>query len=172
MKELITKSTTKEKILNLGAECKQCNHCCRYGTGFLVPEDIPKIAKRLKLKEDELVENCLEPVTKFNTTLYRPVSVKKGKKYGTCIFFNTQLGCTIHDVKPLHCRLSSCNEYGEEISVWFNLNYFVNVNDPHSVREWKLYLDSGGKNIPGGELRQLVPNPEKLRKILSYEVLK
>ena len=99
-------------------------------------------------------------------------TIKNGKKYGTCIFFNTQEGCRIHDVKPLQCKISSCNEYGEEISVWFNLNYFVNPNDPNSIREWKTYLGSGGKNIPGGNLDELVPDKEKLRKILNYEVLK
>lgn len=171
-RELITKSTSVDKILRLGVDCSRCGHCCRYGSGFLVPEDIPRIAKKFKLTKEELIKNCLEPVAKFNTTLHRPVTVKNGKKYGTCIFFNTQLGCTIHDVKPLHCKISSCNEYGEEISVWFHLNYFVNPNDPQSIREWKLYLDSGGKNIPGGTLQELVPNKEKLRKILSYEVLK
>jgi len=52
------------------------------------------------------------------------------------------------------------------------LNYFVNEDDPQSIREWKVYLDSGGKNIPGGTLQELVPNKEALKKILNYEVLK
>ena len=172
MRELITKSTPLSKVLRLGKECRKCGHCCRYGTGFLVKEDTPKIAKFLKLTEKELIKNCLEKVTKFNTTLYRPVSAKNKKPYGVCIFYNTEKGCTIHPVKPLHCRISNCNEYGENISVWFHLNYFVNSHDPQSIREWALYLGAGGKNIPGGTLAELVPDKKILRKILNYEVLK
>jgi len=131
-----------------------------------------RIARNLKLTEEELTKNCLEPVTKFNTTLHRPVAVKKGKPYGTCIFYNTEKGCIIHDVKPLHCRVSTCSKHGEALSVWFHLNYFVNPADPESIRQWKLYLNSGGKNIPGGKLEELVPDKEKLNKILNYEALK
>jgi len=172
VKEQITRSTPLYKIVGLSVDCKRCNHCCRYGSGFLIATDVPKIARQMSLSEEELINNCLEPVTKFNTTLYRPQTIKKGKKYGTCIFFNAQEGCRIHRVKPLQCKVSSCNENGEDISVWFHLNYFVNPNDPQSIREWKIYLESGGKNIPGGSLQELVPNPEKLKKMLNYEVLK
>ena len=80
-------------------------------------------------------------------------------------------GCTIQEVKPLHCRVMNCKD-GEEMSVWFDLNFFVNPTDPESIRQWALYLASGGKNIPGGELREIVPDATKLRKILRYEVLK
>ena len=168
----ITKATPLKKILEIGRVCARCGNCCRYGSGFLVKGDIERIAWYLKLSEKELIDNCLEPVTKFNNTLYRPVVIKNKKPYGTCIFFNTELGCTIHPVKPLQCKISTCNEYGEDIAVWFTLNYFVNPKDPKSIREWKLYLDSGGKNIPGGELEALVPDPKVLKKILSYKILK
>ena len=169
---MIKKSTTIAEILRLGDDCKRCGKCCTYGTGFLTKADIHRIARKLKLTEEGFVKTCLEPVTKFNTTLHRPVSVKKGKPYGTCMFFNSSKGCTIHEVKPMHCRVSTCNEHGEEISVWFHLNYFVNPTDPESIRQWKLYLDSGGKNIPGGKLEELVPDKKILKKILNYEVLK
>ncbi len=172
MREIITKSTPLSKVLRLGKECRKCGHCCQHGTGFLVKEDIPKIAKHQGITEKELIKNCLEPVTKFNTTLYRPFSVKNKKPFGVCIFYNTDKGCIIHDVKPLQCKVGNCSEYGEELSVWFDLNHFVNENDPQSIREWNLYLDSGGKNIPGGTLKELVPNEKALKKILNYEVLK
>ena len=172
MKKVITKSTSLSKVLKLGKECKKCGHCCKHGTGFLVKDDFKKIAKHLGITEKELIEKYLEPVIKFNTTLYRPVSIKKGKPYGVCVFYDDKKECTIHKVKPLHCKVGNCNEYGEEISVWFDLNYFVNEDDPQSIREWSLYLKSGGKNIPGGTLQELVPNKEALKKILNYEVLR
>jgi len=172
VKESITRSTPLFKVLRLSSSCEKCGHCCKHGTGFLVKEDIPKIAKHQGITEKELIDHCLEPVTKFNTTLYRPVAAKNGKPYGVCIFYNTEKGCIIHDIKPLHCRIGNCNEYGEELSVWFDLNYFVNPDDPQSIREWRLYLESGGKNIPGGTLKELVPDEKVLKKILSYEVLR
>jgi len=170
-KKGITKQTTLAEVLRLGNECKRCNHCCRHGTGFLTKTDVHMIARHLKLTKEGFVKTCLEPVNKFNTTLYRPLSVKNKKQYGTCIFFNSSKGCTIHEVKPMHCRISSCNRHGEELSVWFHLNYFVNADDPESIRQWALYLESGGKNIPGGELEELVPDKEKLKKILNYEIV-
>ncbi|MBW2995944.1 YkgJ family cysteine cluster protein [Candidatus Woesearchaeota archaeon] len=168
----IKKATTIAETIRMGNSCNRCGKCCTYGSGFLTKADITSIARKLKLTEEGLKKTALEPVKKFNTTLYRPLTIKKGKPYGTCMFFNAKKGCTIHEVKPLQCKIATCNEHGQELSIWFDLNYFVNPTDPVSIREWKLYLDSGGKNIPGGELESLVPDKKVLKKILNYEVLK
>jgi Fe-S-cluster containining protein len=167
---VITKSASLSKVLELGKECRKCGHCCKHGTGFLVSDDAKKIAKFLGISEEELKKKYLEKIIKFNTTLFRPKSVKKGKPYGVCVFYDND--CKIHQVKPLQCRVGNCNEHGEELAVWFDLNYFVSKDDPQSIREWKVYLDSGGKTIKGGELEDLVPDKKILKKILNYEVLK
>ena len=169
---MIEKSTPLAKALELGKECKKCGHCCKHGTGFLVKGDVPKVAKFLGISEKKLKEKYLEAVTKFNTTLFRPVSIKKGKPYGVCVFYNDEKGCTIHKVKPLQCKIGTCNEHGEELTIWFDLNYFVNSDNPQSIREWNVYLESGGKTIPGGEMKDLVPDKKILKKILDYEVLR
>jgi hypothetical protein len=52
------------------------------------------------------------------------------------------------------------------------VNNVVDANDAESVRQYAQYIKSGGKTIPGAELGNLVPDKEKLRKILSYEILK
>jgi len=52
------------------------------------------------------------------------------------------------------------------------LNYLVNKNDPESIRQYAAYLKSGGKTIPGGKLEELIPDKEKLKKILNFEQLK
>jgi len=171
-KPKITKKTTVAEAIRLGRDCKRCGKCCIYGSGTLTKADITSIARKLKLTEEGLKKTALEPVKKFNTTLYRPLTIKKEKPYGTCIFYNKKKGCLIHEVKPLQCKIATCKDYGEELRVWFDLNYFVNPHDPISIREWKLYLDSGGKNIPGGELNKLVQDKEKLKKILNYDILK
>ena len=169
---MIKKSTTIAEALRLSGTCKKCGKCCQYGSGFLTKSDIHRIARKLNLTEKGLIKTSLEPVKKFNNTLYRPIQIKKGKPYGTCMFFNTQKGCTIHDVKPMQCRIATCNEHGEDLMVWFDLNYFVNPADPESIRQWASYLKAGGKNISGGKLQELIPDKTKLKKILNYEVLK
>ena len=170
---IITKSTKKSEILKLSENCERCNKCCTFGSGILTEQDITNIASYLKQNKKEFIKRYLEPITKFNTTLYRPITKKK--PFGECIFLNNQgnnKGCTIHEVKPLQCRISSCGKLGEDISVWFTLNYFVNENDPESIRQWSLYLKTGNKNIPGGSLKELVPDEKKLKQILNYEILK
>ena len=56
----------------------------------------------------------------------------------------------------------------DELNAWFLLNHFVDSNDAESIRQWNLYLDTGGLNIPGGKLSDLVPNNEMLKKMLNY----
>ena len=89
------------------------------------------------------------------------------------MFFDDEKGCTIHEVKPLECRTSiSCKEYGEDLSVWFMVNFVIDSNDAESIRQYARYIRSGGRLIEGSRIEQLVPDKEKLRKILSYDILK
>jgi len=98
--------------------------------------------------------------------------LRKGKPYGKCIFFDKEVGCRIHEVKPLECKVSmGCKDYGEQLSLWFMLNHFVNKDDAESIRQFATYLKSGGKTLPQAELKDLVPDKVKLKKILSYEIL-
>lgn len=167
---MIAKNTKLSDVLKIGEKCDKCGHCCRHGAGALFGDDIKSIAKFLGITEDELREKHLEEIEKFNTKLHRPKTKKNSKPYGVCVFYNN--GCTIQPVKPLECRTGNCSEHGEQLSLWFMLNHFVNPNDPESVRQYATYLKSGGKTLPGGELEEIVPDKKKLRKILSYEVLR
>ncbi|MBW3003112.1 YkgJ family cysteine cluster protein [Candidatus Woesearchaeota archaeon] len=163
---MITKNTPLSEVLKLAKDCKRCGRCCTYGSGFLVGGDVQKIAAFLQITEKELIENYLEEAEMFNTKMLRP---KFDKPYGTCIFLKDD-DCTIHQVKPLHCRVGSpCSGYGEELSEWFKLNFCVNPSDAESIRQWALYLENN-KTIPGGELLDLVDG-ERLKKILRFEEL-
>lgn len=169
----LTKNTPVKEVLELTrpCRCESCANGCRYGSGSLVGKDIQKIAKHLGITEDVLKKEFLEEVEKFNTKKFRPKILRKNKQYGKCIFFDENR-CKIHEVKPLECKISmGCKPYGEQLSLWFMLNHFVNENDPESVRQFATYLKSGGKTLEGAELKDLVPDKEKLRKILSYEIL-
>jgi len=167
----ISAKTPLKDILKLAGDCNKCGNCCRYSSGFLVEGDIKNIADFLGITEKELKEKFLEEGEKFNTKKLRPKILKKGKPYGECIFYQEKEGCTIHPVKPLHCKVGNCNEHGEAIHLWFTINHFVNKNDPESVRQWATYLKTH-PTIPGGNLEDLVPDKKLLNKILNYEILR
>ncbi len=169
---IIAKNTSLKEVRALAEICDKCGHCCQYSSGFLDGDDKKNIAKFLNISEEELQKNFLEEFEKFNTKRLRPKLLRKGKQYGVCVFYDEKVGCKIHEVKPLQCKLGNCKEYGEELSIWFLLNYFVDVNDPESIRQYNEYLKSGGKLIPGGKLEELVPDKEKLKKMLSFDMLK
>jgi len=168
---MIQKNTPPSEILKLSQQCRQCGHCCSHGSGFLIGNDIKNIAEYLKITEKELKEKYLEEKELFNTKLLRPKLKTKDKPYGKCVFLDDKK-CKIHQVKPLQCRVGNCNEHGEQLSQWFMLNYQINKDDPESIRQYASYLKSGGKTIPGGKLEELIPDKEKLKKILNFEQLK
>jgi len=168
----ISVKTPLKDILKLAGDCNKCGHCCKYSSGYLVGDDAKKIAKFLKINEKELKEKFLEQGEKFNTKLHRPKIIKKDNKpYGECVFYDNKEMCTIHEVKPLHCKVGGCNEHGEALHIWFTLNYFVNKNDPESIRQWAAHLKTH-PTIPGGELEELVPDKKTLNKILSFKILR
>ncbi len=170
----LTKSTPLKEVLELThpCECDACANGCKYGSGFLADEDVPRISAHLGISEEALKKEFLEEFEKFNTKKLRPKILRKNKQYGKCIFFDEKSRCKIHEAKPLECKISmGCKEYGEKLSLWLMLNHFVNENDAESIRQYESYLKGGGKTLEGGELEDLVPDKEKLRKILSLEIL-
>ena len=177
---MINKNMKKEEVLkiadrSLGDDCETCNaHCCKYGSGYFLPEDIKKLAEHLKMSEEEAIKEYLEEVTVFNTNIHRAKQIKHRNSnvpHGQCMFLGQNYKCVIHDVKPFHCKLGTCTDHGEDLSIWFTLNHLVNKHDPESVRQWATYLKTH-KTIPGGSLKDIIPDEEKLKKILSYEMLK
>ena len=165
-----------KEVLKLASpcQCNSCNHGCKFGSGSLVGDDSKNIAKFLNIPEEDLKKGFLEEVELFNKKLLRPKLIReKGKPYGRCIFFDDEKGCTVHEVKPLECKTSiQCKDYGEELSVWFMLNHVIDANDAEGIRQYANYIKSGGKLIPGALLLDLVPDKEKLKKILKYDILK
>jgi Fe-S-cluster containining protein len=171
---IISKNTPKEIILKLGESCEDCSsthHCCRHDAGFLAEDDLKKIAGFLKLPEKELKDRFLQEKILFNRPALKPKTLKANKPYGPCVFLDDKKGCKIHPVKPLQCRLYTCKGYGFDIIQWFYLNYMVDPLDPQSLREYSDFIRFN-EPIPGGRLEELVPDKEKLSRILSYELFK
>ncbi len=168
---VITKLTPLKTVLMLGKKCDQDGWCCQYDGGIVLKEEVEKLAKKLGVDKKEFEKSFIKPIEKFNTKHFKIMTEKSSKPYGKCIFLANDNKCSIHDSKPLHCRVGNCSEHGEALSIWFTLNYFVNPDDPESIRQWATYLKTH-PTIPGGKLEELVPNKEQLRKILNFEILR
>ncbi|MBW2970912.1 YkgJ family cysteine cluster protein [Candidatus Woesearchaeota archaeon] len=168
---IITANTSKEEILKLGARCERDNHCCHYSTGFLAEDDLGNIAHHLGITEQKLREQYLREERIFNKTALRPKIVAEGKPYGRCVFLDEQRGCTIHEVKPMQCKVSTCSHLGPDILQWFYLTYFVDASEPESLRQFAQFIKFH-QPIPGASMAELVPDKEELRKILAYERFK
>ena len=169
---MITKNISLHEAAVLGSACNKCGHCCKYGSGVLADDDAKKIAKFLGISEEKLRKEYLEEIEKYNTKRVRPKLLRKGKLYGACVFYDVKKGCAIHEVKPLQCKTGNCSEHGEALSIWFMLNYFVDSNDPESIRQFAAYLKSGGKTLQGGNLEDFVADKKQLKKMLAFETLK
>lgn len=171
----LTRTTTLREVIarSPACSCDKCSHGCTMGSGALAEEDHSRIAKHLMIKEEDLKERYLEPIEKFNTTLYRPkIMREKGKPYGRCLFLTDDRKCGIHPVKPRECRVAmGCSPEAEKLISWFTLNHYVNPEDPESIRQYASHLKDCNKALPGSQLNDLVPDKEKLRKMLDYELL-
>ncbi|MFT4304729.1 MAG: YkgJ family cysteine cluster protein [Candidatus Woesearchaeota archaeon] len=182
----ITKFTPLNEILEFGNRCNKSGHCCSFGGGFVLKNEIEDIAKKLGIEKKDLIENYLDKKISFNTEHYKlkskknknnlKILSKKSKKiqlpFGPCVFLDENKLCKIHEHKPLHCKIGTCcKNVGEEVSLWFTLNYFVNPDDAESIRQWAIYLKTH-PTIPGGELNEIVHDKDKLNKILNYEISK
>lgn len=167
---MITKFTSKEAVMKLAANCSNCGSCCRFGSGFVLPAEISKIAEYLNISRDEFKKKYIDEEVLFNKKIYKFKAISRKKPYGPCTFLKNN-NCEIHDVKPLHCKVANCNEHGEDMNEWFIVNYIIDPEDPVSVREWASRLQSK-PTIPGGKPHELVPDAKKLNRILNYDIMR
>jgi hypothetical protein len=40
-----------------------------------------------------------------------------------------------------------CKDYGEDLMIWFMENYQVDENNESSMKQYEVYLKSGGKKL-------------------------
>ncbi len=142
-------SDSEHDLLALGSQCNRSNHCCRFGSGFVKESDLKPLAHFLKTDVQTLQDHCLESVTPFGKLQLRTKLVHSDHQpHGTCIFFNSSMGCTVHEAKPLHCRIGNCGAEGNSLSQWYFANFVIDKKDPQSVLSWKEYLKTH-QAIPG-----------------------
>jgi Fe-S-cluster containining protein len=102
--------------------CKECISACLNDPGRLIPGDIPKLSRLLKIPESDLENNYLVrvPVTSHGHTIHALAPAKKkGKRFiaapgttapdyyaeemGRCIFLDDNDHCSVHEAKPFEC---------------------------------------------------------------------
>ncbi len=168
----ITKITRETKLHELMAiaACSRCNHCCSYGSGIFLADDIKRVAAHMGVSEDKFTEEYLWETLLFNKKVHR-ARLRAGRKpYGPCIFLKRR-GCSIQSVKPLHCRVChGCGSHGENLAKWFMVNYIIDTADPEAVRQYAIYLRTHSP-LEGASLNDLVPDKALLSRILSLEKL-
>lgn len=166
---IITKQTTRDELLKRKENDPKRGRGCQFGSGFILPEEIPKLAKANGLSEEEWKEKYLEEVMVFHTKAFMLKTIKGDKPYGPCIFLKDDGECNIHKTKPLYCTITN-GEQPEEVIQWFQLTEYVNPGDPSSLREWHAYCKDI-KVIPGGKPEEIV-GKERMKEILEFKDLK
>ncbi len=163
---LISKNTPKSEMIKHG-NCKTCGHCCYFTSGIVLDEEIPQLANEFKLSEEDFKTRYLEEFTKLNTQKHRFKQLRQGSApHGRCIFLNVEENkCTIHKIRPLHCKISTCDHHGEDAQKWFDVKHFLNTEDRNSVREYAIYTKLK-EPLPGASLEELVPK-EKLEEFIG-----
>ena len=165
---MIEKDTSKDKIIELGQNCEKCGHCCSFGSGFIQVDELEELSKNLKITKDELKKKYLKQTEMYHKKVYKfKIKQKNELPYGKCIFLKNNI-CLIHDFKPLHCKIGTCNENGEHISEWYLSNYLVVPLDPESIRQWALRV-SLHPTIKGANPHEIVKDKRRLKEYLNYE---
>lgn len=75
-------------------DCLKCANCCKTTAPWLNDQDIARIAKHLKLKEQKFIEEYLE-VGEDNEFSFKLVP---------CVFLMPDNECSIYNVRPKACR--------------------------------------------------------------------
>ncbi|MBN2402090.1 MAG: YkgJ family cysteine cluster protein [Spirochaetes bacterium] len=101
--------------------CEACVSACKNDPGRLVPEDIPKLAEYLTIREEELLSKYLVKIClskEHNIYALAPAKLK-GRRFiaepgtkapdyyqkerGKCIFLGKDGLCDVHEAKPFEC---------------------------------------------------------------------
>ena len=139
---MITKKTSKEEVIKIASkcdvskDCRSCMECCKKSSGLVLDEDIPRIAKFLGKTEKEFKKEFLEEIEMYGKVIHK----LKLKKYpvGECVFLKD--GCSINEVKPLHCKTGTWDSKNSESCYqWFVWNHLVDETKEESMKQWKEY---------------------------------
>jgi Fe-S-cluster containining protein len=75
-------------------ECLTCANCCRTTSPIIADRDIDRIAKHLRQKPGELIENCMR-LDEDGDYVFRSAP---------CPFLQADNACSIYEVRPQACK--------------------------------------------------------------------
>lgn len=120
-------------------ECRRCGTCCVKGGPVLHTEDLPLLNEVIR-QEQLIVIRKGEPAYNPVTNRVEPASCEMLKIQGKngsweCLFYDAaQKSCTIHDTRPLECRLLQCRDTAAILAVTgqdcLKRQDLLAVNDP------------------------------------------
>ncbi|MEM0231329.1 MAG: YkgJ family cysteine cluster protein [Candidatus Woesearchaeota archaeon] len=170
VRPIISTSTPQEVMISLGAKCERCGHCCKYGSAYILDEELHLVAKYLAVEPEEFKRHYLEERQELNRTVYK---LKHGgnKPFGPCILYDERIGCLVHEVKPLYCKIASCSDRDGEALQWFRFNMLLDKEDPEALRQWNQLMLHTPKRIVGASIEEIIPDKDLRFKILSYEIM-
>lgn len=79
--------------------CTQCGRCCtgKPGTVKVSNADIQRLAKRGGFSETRFRADYTRPLAGGITSL-------REREDGACVFYDSNQGCTVYDLRPRQCR--------------------------------------------------------------------
>jgi Fe-S-cluster containining protein len=99
------------RLETLKAECKRCGTCCRTQNGIVLSlYDVFRAAEQLGITPKNFIRKYCRDSRAYDVFGRGPFTgVSIATRNGACPFFREGTGCSIHDVKPLVCRLYPLN---------------------------------------------------------------
>ena len=97
-------------------DCKRCGTCCVKGGPILHGDDLPLISKKIIRPDQLIVIRLGEPAYNPITDAVEQTSCEMLKIQGKagnweCLFYDgAQKSCSIHNDRPLECRLLQCQD--------------------------------------------------------------
>ena len=106
---MITIKTPKEEILQKEIDPLR-GQGCEMGSGFVLKEEIPALAKHAGKSPELFEKEFLQDVEVFHTKTKILKTKKTDKPYGPCVFLQKDSTCGFGHDKPLYCKITNTDE--------------------------------------------------------------
>lgn len=146
--------------------CESCVSHCKLLPGYLIPQDLERIARYLGNKNivTFAIENLLASqgaiVMKDGRPFRIPTLVPKRKANGSCTFLDENNLCRIHAVSPFGCAMFEANQSSEEADMRSSRGLYeiarcwANPSTHLYTIIWRMLDGAGLRAIPAHIARQ------------------
>lgn len=138
--------------------CDACVHNCKTIPGFLVLEDVIKLAEYINLfNASPGALLCVQ-----GEYVRIPTIVPSRKEDGSCVFLTVDNRCSIHEKAPFGCRYFDC-EMDKGEANYRSLSGLISLLDNPAYTTFREALVARGNVSPG---------PEKLRRLDKHVAIR